>query len=198
MPNISVKFNQSIFNKNFNKNLDKNIFKKLAYRKMQSIFGISKYNLLTRFRESDITQEILSGPLAENISNTLDGYGNLFSFIGFNSSEPNPILNFEEFLNKNITFQSTVRRDKTWYFKVNTPNEKEIADNSQMIWETDSWVLGIEDGISGLSHYMYKHWANGYSKEGFQLPYENQDELNFSTKPYLRQMLKDFRESFNK
>ena len=46
-----------------------------------------KREMILEFMNHPVTREILGGPNASNESGTLDGYGNLFSFIGFNEGE---------------------------------------------------------------------------------------------------------------
>ena len=49
-----------------------------------------KQRLLVAFESHPVTREIMSGPDSANLSGTLAGYGNLFSFIGFSQSS-NPV-----------------------------------------------------------------------------------------------------------
>ncbi|MCX5658064.1 MAG: hypothetical protein NTZ48_07615, partial [Candidatus Omnitrophica bacterium] len=56
--------------------------KRAAYNKAYGMFYYAKTSMMDEFDESLITQEIQAGPRAENISDTLGGYGNLYSFIG--------------------------------------------------------------------------------------------------------------------
>jgi len=54
--------------------------------------------MISEFLNHPITVEIKTGPYAENISGTLNGYGNLFSFIGFSDGD-DPINPIEGLLN---------------------------------------------------------------------------------------------------
>ena len=53
----------------------------------QKKFDSSMEEMIREFNEHPITMELAAGPEAENISGTLSGYGNLFSFIGFHEEE---------------------------------------------------------------------------------------------------------------
>jgi hypothetical protein len=44
---------------------------------------------------------------------------------------------------------------------------------------------------------MYKKWLQGRSKTGVQVPVENMEDLTFSPKPYITEILQDFRDSIN-
>ena len=46
-----------------------------------------KQDFLDEFENHPVTAEILGGESSSNLSGTLGGYGNLFSFIGFDSSD---------------------------------------------------------------------------------------------------------------
>ena len=50
-------------------------------------FQMIKKELISDFNRHPVTVEIEAGPRASNTSGTLGGYGNLFSYIGFNESD---------------------------------------------------------------------------------------------------------------
>ena len=54
---------------------------------VESKFNKEKEIFIEHFNAHPVTQEIEGGPDANNISGTLIGYGNLFSFIGFSENE---------------------------------------------------------------------------------------------------------------
>jgi hypothetical protein len=54
-------------------------FEKEAKRKFKEI----KAEMIKEFLSHPVTQEIMGGPTASNISGTLGGVTNLFAFIGF-------------------------------------------------------------------------------------------------------------------
>ena len=61
-------------------------------------------NLVKKFRIHPITIEIDGGPRATNSSGTLGGYGNLFSFIGFDSGD-NPTEVIKMIFGEKIKFR---------------------------------------------------------------------------------------------
>ena len=75
---------------------------KLIYKKFES----EKKRMIQQFLMLPVTRELLAGPQARNISGTLGGYGNLFTFIGFESgSDPiSPIVSLLE--KTQITFNN--------------------------------------------------------------------------------------------
>ena len=56
-------------------------------REARKKFKEIKAEMVKEFLASPITQEIMAGPSAANISGTLGGVSNLFAFIGFDQGE---------------------------------------------------------------------------------------------------------------
>lgn len=171
--------------------------KQVAYNKAYGIFYQAKRMMLKEFDRHPVTQEIDAGPRALNFSGTLDGYGNLFSFIGFDEGD-RPTEQLRKVLEIATEFHQTVYRNKAWYFKVTLPSKETIESVTQMPWERgNSWAYGVENFISGLSHYLYKSWQHGRSGMGLQLPYENMEDSTFTGKPYITDILTNFRKRVN-
>jgi hypothetical protein len=113
-------------------------------------------NLLRAFEDHPITKEIDSGPGASNSSATLGGYGNLFTFIGFDRGG-DPISPIRALLAKSIRVISTRKQRNRLglILKFTVPTEEEIAAVSPLPWATGSWVEAVEKGISGVGRYLY-------------------------------------------
>ncbi len=58
-----------------------------VYRKSKEIFELKKRQMLEEFKDHPVTKEIKRGPDAPNLSNTIFGQGNLYSFIGFRDGD---------------------------------------------------------------------------------------------------------------
>ena len=169
------------------------LVRNLALKKFAGIFDSAHRAMLREFDRHPITNELIDGIEAANISHTLDGYGNLYSFIGFKEGSQ-PTEDIRALLAVATTYRQTVYQNRQWFFKLYTPSREAIQKVTPMPWEAgNSWVAGIEQGMSNLSHFMFKRWGGGRSGGGFQLPYENQ-ELNFSKRPYITEILKNFRD----
>lgn len=181
------------------------LVKRLAWKKAYGIFAHAKRMMLREFDRHNVTQEILAGPDAANISGTLDGYGNLFSFIGFDrGSEPTEPL--RKLLALGTQMEQTIYRQGAWYFRLTLPTKQAIENVTQMPWERgNSWAFAVETYISGLSHYMYKKNLSGSrSGSGLQIGvsgkdsyYEYLEDVTFSGKPYMTQILDSFRDRVN-
>ena len=142
-----------------------------ALQEAQKLFSRKKKEFLSEFEGHPITQEIEAGATASNISGTLGGYGNLFSFIGF---DLNPIEQLRGFLRKSFNIKysgrSLVRGQSgklTLKYRVTYPSMQELASITRMPWEGGSWLVNVERGISGFSSYMYDRF-DGRSGQGFQ------------------------------
>jgi hypothetical protein len=134
---------------------------------LQKRFEILKNQMISEFLNHPVSQEISGGPEASNSSGCLGGYGNLFSFIGFeDDDEPlKPIL--EQLQATSFTYSGNVASGVK--FSILLPTAKEIFEVTPMPWASGrSWAKGIESGISGLGFYLKLKSKNSRSGEGIQ------------------------------
>jgi hypothetical protein len=125
---------------------------RLAFQRIKS-------DMIKEFLNHPVTQEIMNGPAAENSSGTLNGYGNLFSYIGFyDGDDPiKPVL--EEFEKSDIIFSRLVDGGAIWNIYI--PDKEDIWAASPMPWASGrSWAKGIETSISGIGYYLYSERKN--------------------------------------
>ena len=130
-------------------------------------FEILKNQMISEFLNHPVSQEISEGPQASNSSGCLGGYGNLFSFIGFeDGDEPlKPIL--EQLQASNFIYSGDVASGVK--FSIILPTAKEIFEATPMPWASGrSWAKGIESGISGLGFYLNLKSKNSRSGAGVQ------------------------------
>jgi hypothetical protein len=144
-----------------NKQVEMSIIKsaKLAHQKM-----------LKAFDNHPVTKEIMSGPEGYNQSGTLGGYGNLFSFIGFEEGM-DPIAPIRYILQKSLNVKATPSNHKSMImnFLVELPSKESLFEASPMPWASGrSWLEGIERGISGLGNYLNTMSFSSRSGEGVQ------------------------------
>ena len=162
-------------------------------------FEIAKNLLLSEFDNHPVTREIKAGPLSENISNTLGGRGNLFTFLGFESGS-DPIFDLRDTIVRELVIkeqlesQGSVRANSIYYRSVVYFPFSEIRQATPMPWEAGlSWALGIEEGISNFSHYVFTRKLIGHpnrSGHGIQNPAASFGG-EFATTPYLSKMFQD-------
>ena len=188
MKRVNIDFDKALAN---NKKFEKN-----AVRFVESRFDKAQEMFLTEFNSNPVTREIESGPTASNVSNTLDGIGNLFSFIGFNSMA-NPIEELRDLI-KNSFKLSRKKSSNSIRFQIEYPNLNKIKNATPMPWENgNSWVVGIERGMSGFSNYMYKKFVEGRSKQGLQS--KNKIRSNtFKRTNYISSMINNFVKNIEK
>lgn len=134
--------------------------------RVEPMFLQIKERMIQEFLNHNVTKEINLGPNAENISGTLSGYGNLFSFIGFEKGD-DPIKPILDILESTILINSGISRDGTMRYRVIIPTAQDIFDVTDMPWAAGrSWAKGIESGISGLGYYL--NTEGGRSGQGVQ------------------------------
>lgn len=149
-----------------------------------------KNELIQEFKNHPVTIEIEGGPDAKNISGTLGGRGNLFSFIGFNEGDKPTRVIYSKLesiaLGNTIIMKNGNSRTTVMY-----PTADDIFDVTPMPWaEGRSWARGIETGISGLGLYLNKK-DTGRSSAGIQRKSKAQTGKFRNTK-YISKMIKDF------
>ena len=169
------------------------IFKPLVEQRIKNAFDKGRQKLLDDFENSDITKEIDAGPNASNSSNTLGGYGNLFTFIGFESGS-DPISPLRSLLAKSIQIKTIRKKRDVLAFTLNfsVPTIEEIKAVAPMPWSTDNWVEAVEKGLSGLGQYMYtKNSKRGRSGRAIQIDAELTGNQNSNPTEYMTKILSD-------
>jgi hypothetical protein len=143
------------------------------------------------FETHPVTQELDGGENASNISGTLGGYGNLFSFLGFNQGA-NPTAAVK-FLIQKITLDRNIQASGNGFrVRVNVPSKEEFGAVSRLPFEGGrSWLLDIERGISGLGAYLYGRFASSRSGTGIQSKY-NYTNKRFRNVKYFSGMYTKF------
>lgn len=172
------------------KTLSSNKVKNTILSKATKTVEKEKAKLIDSFSSHPVTKEIEEGAGARNSSGTLGGYGNLFSFIGFQAGS-SPTEPVKELLNE-IQIKNIKQVDKGYDVTVKYPSQAEVKAASPLPFENGrSWVEGIEKGISGFTQYIFKKFLAGRSKEGLQSKYDVRG-ANFQKTNYLFSMLKTF------
>lgn len=164
-------------------------------------------DLVETFLNHAITKEILAGPNAQNTSFTLGGYGNLYSFIGFNEGD-DPISQVLSVLKKSIQFDAIeVGGDVAISISIKIPSREDFERISalDLPWASGkNWVFAIEEGISGLGRYLFNEdgFYNSRSYTGIQIPKGGSAKLTsrydgvtrgreYTPQAYMTKILKD-------
>jgi hypothetical protein len=178
------------------KAIEKAIFTNRTVKKMVRDIvekEVEKEKMLFRadFESHPVTQELEGGENASNSSGTLGGYGNLFSFLGFNrgANPTSPVKSLIQSIKVDRNVQAGTNGFKV---RVNIPSKEDFAAITPMPWEGGrSWLLDMERGISGLGAYLYGRFDASRSGGGIQSKskYSNR---TFRAVKYFSQMYNKF------
>lgn len=169
-------------------------YSKAFQQRIITAFNKIKREMVAEFRNHPVTAEIKAGPSAENTSGTLGGYGNLFTFIGFDE-EDNPTDNIEGLLNLSRIEYSRETKDG-FVMRIYIPSKQEIFNETPMPWAAGrSWAEGIERGISGFGQYLNKESAFSRSGEGIQTNGVIR-KGKFKNTPYISALLNKYTKRF--
>jgi len=165
---------------------------KEAKRKFKRI----KAEMIKEFLAHPVTQEIMEGPTAPNISGTLGGVTNLFAFIGFNAGEQPiaPIL--ERLQTVNLIYNKEYKEKGIGVsFNVFLPTAEDIFAFTPLPWAIGrSWAEGIERGISGLGYLVRK--SGGRSGAAVQSRVTKVRGGGFQNIPYISSFIKKYKKRF--
>ena len=128
-------------------------------KEINTKFKKIKKEMIQEFLSLPVTQELLGGPDAPNISGTLGGVTSLFAFIGFDSGDQPiaPILNALERTQLQYLKELKQTNKVGGVFTVTLPTAEQIFSITPMPWAIGrSWAQGIETGISGLGFLLRK------------------------------------------
>lgn len=151
-------------------------------------------------------EEYISDPITISIgmeenggdAGLLGGRGSLYGFIGFENGGENPAAELGNYLNKSIELKEKVKvpGKLQMKYRISIPSFKDIRENiSSPSWMGgESWVEGIERGITGLQRFIY--WGNsaesGRSGAGIQAPSNDLRGDSMESRPYISRILNNF------
>jgi hypothetical protein len=184
-----IKINQKSFDKTVG---SAEVFQKRAEELINKRLMKEKQNLLKDFDEHPVTKEIDGGAGATNLSGTLAGYGNLFSFIGFESGSL-PTQAVRQFLSSFVKIKKGKKnRGLSIDFDISLPTMEDF-NFAKMPWESgNNWVRSIETGISNFSYFMHKAHGSSRSGQGIQIDHKIRIS-NSKSVPYMTEILNKFK-----
>jgi hypothetical protein len=156
-----------------------------------------KQLMISEFKNHPVTREIEGENYSDNISRTLNGYGNLFTFIGFELGDKpiEPILDL--FKSIKITHNSS---DGNLFLRISYPSPDDVWMITPMPWQSGrSWAKGIESGISGLNYYLLLNKFSDSSRSGRGIQSENKlrSSMRYTPTQYITTILKKYRTKFS-
>ena len=182
-------------------NIDKELNSQLARvsrpllkKELQKSFQAKKNQMIADFLNHPVTLEINKGINSSNISGTLMGVTNLYSFIGFDSGDDpiEPILT----LLQSTSFEIGSLSSKALIIRINFPEAAAIFKVTPMPWAPGrSWALGIARGISGLGYYLKR--KSERSRSGLGLQSQNKKRsVKFKNTKYISNFIKNYKKEF--
>lgn len=170
-----------------------------------------KMAMVEEFENHPVTQELKAGPEAHGSSFLPDGYGNLFSFIGFYAGDDptaeveNELIKRTGFFEKklhNTRYVGNNRVSST--VNINIPDLDVLYEITEYPdgWRDGSWLKGIAKGIPGFQSYIFDEKFGSYSQSRSQMALQakkrNSNTVvilrNGAYKPtaYIEQIIKKF------
>lgn len=172
------------------------VARKMAYDR----FFRAKQRMLLKFEAHPVTREIEAGGGIG--TGKVLAYGNLFSFLGFNSGDK-PIEGVREKL-ESYTYWlgNPTYVNKKWVFKVNAPAIEFLKRDTALPWEGGgpSWITAVEKGIPNIVHYLNFRRGNkgrsGYGLQAAGIVDTGRPDFD-GVKDYLTKILENFRNTIN-
>ena len=169
--------------------------KRAFQQRITVAFDKIKQEMLEEFLAHPVSIEIEGGPDAENSSGTLDGYGNLFSFIGFNEGD-SPLEPIVELL-QSTRIELDRETNTGFLMKIFVPSKEDVFSVSPMPWASGrSWAEGIERGISGFGRYLNTDSVNS-SRSGGGIEVQSVIRRGkFKNTPYISALINKYAKKF--
>lgn len=169
--------------------------KRTFQQRITVAFDKIKQEMLEEFLAHPVSIEIEGGPDAENSSGTLDGYGNLFSFIGFNEGD-SPLEPIVELL-QSTRIELDRETDTGFLMKIFVPSKEDVFSVTPMPWASGrSWAEGIERGISGFGRYLNTDSVNS-SRSGGGIEVQSVIRRGkFKNTPYISALINKYAKKF--
>jgi len=186
--------------------LDKSVKRQVAQlikddfnKRIERSFNAIKSAMITDLMNHPITKEIQEGAGGSNSSGTLGGYGNLFTFIGFEAGT-SPIDSIKQEFDKTvIQFRQLTDDGPVW--NIYMPAPEDIWEVTPMPWaEGRSWAKGIENGISGVGWYLYnqnKDYPQSRSGPAIQVKSKIASKVRFKNVKYISDILTRYEKKFS-
>jgi len=166
-------------------------YKKYAKKIVTERFERIKINFINKFNQHPVTREVLAGPRSSNLSGTLGGVGNLFSFIGFEARQK-PIDGVRPLFNKMFLTSIQIKKDGSFICFASYPKLKDYYQATPLPWATGkSWMEGIERGISNLGFFLNQKSEKSRSGQGLQAS-NKINKISFQKTPYMSKLINEF------
>lgn len=172
-------------------------FRESSFLIAQEKFIKAKNIFLKDFNKHPVTIEISGGPESANISGTLGGYGNLFSFLGFQENRK-PIEEVFEAMENLFSISRKANNALETNYIISYPSINDLKKYSPLPWAFGgSWISGIEKGIPNFSRYIHDDMIiNSRSGAGIEAK-NNVRNAVFIPTSYLTPLLENFKRNLD-
>lgn len=196
MAKISVKINRATLTASMTEGRNRSSVSSLIKEEWQKKIIDAQNQMIEAYENDPVTVEIDGGIFASNVSSTLGGKGNLFSFIGFEAGS-DPTQPIKELLRNKINFSVKALTNGNFKIEIAAPTKEVLYNVSPIPWNPGrSWLDGIEKGISGLGSYVYKESPASRSGKGVQT--KTNVGGRFSNRSYMTTILKEFQRNVSR
>lgn len=196
MAKISVKINRAALTSSMTEGRNGLSVSSLIREEWQKKIDDAQNQMIQAYENDPVTVEIDGGVFASNVSSTLGGKGNLFSFIGFEAGS-DPTQPIKELLRNKINFSVKALTNGNFKIEIAAPTKEVLYNVSPIPWNPGrSWLDGIEKGISGLGSYVYKESPASRSGKGVQT--KTNVGGRFSNRSYMTTILKEFQRNVSR
>lgn len=171
-------------------------YQKALFVQVKARFDAIKSIMMSQFDSHPVTVELKGGENSENVSGTLNGYGNLYSFLGFTSDPISPLRQAIETMCAIQAGMSQNGKDLTFSF--NVPDYTDLTPVGSLPWAFGgNWMEGIEKGIPNGYSFLYDERGNSRSGGGIQVETRLRD-ADFSPIPYLTPIFSELKSSLSR
>lgn len=196
MAKISVNINRAALTASMTEGRNRSTVSSLIREEWQKKIIDAQNQMIEAYENDPVTVEIDGGIFASNVSSTLGGKGNLFSFIGFEAGS-DPTQPIKELLRNKINFSVKALTNGNFKIEIAAPTKEVLYNVSPIPWNPGrSWLDGIEKGISGLGSYVYKESPASRSGKGVQT--KTNVGGRFSNRSYMTTILKEFQRNVSR
>lgn len=196
MAKISVNINKAALTASMTEGRNRSTVSSLIREEWQKKIVDAQNKMVEAYENDPVTVEIDGGVFASNVSSTLGGKGNLFSFIGFEAGS-DPTQPIKELLRNKINFSVKALTNGNFKIEIAAPTKEILYNVSPIPWNPGrSWLDGIEKGISGLGSYIYKESPASRSGKGVQT--KTNVGGRFSNRSYMTTILKEFQRNVSR
>ncbi len=208
MANVNVRLNRPAILSKIEAR-EKEMIKNLGRKEVVKAARAAQDAMLNFFDSHPVTRELKGGASGNNISNTIGGNGNLFSFIGFTKGS-DPTVPLRNILEQpfDIVFLGALKRGRQaadFRYRVGVPSLNfkaqdlisRIEKSTPIPWSPgESWATGLKEGISGIGQYLYVETTASRAGKGIQNPKVNLSKT-FNNKDYVGEIFESFVRALN-